>query len=205
MTYNGQSKQDEFVLTVLKHKRNGFFLEIGSNDPININNSYILENSYDWTGLLVEYERKYEDLYKQYRKSPYIIQDATTVDYVSLFKKYNFPKNMDYLQIDLEVNNCSTLKTLELLENTILEDYKFSVVTFEHDIYNGNYYNTRERSRDIFKKNGYIMVFGDVKNLNNPYEDWYVYPSQVDMTFINKIKSDVSLEYSDIISIINKY
>ena len=49
------------------------------------------------------------------------------------------------------------------------------------------------------------MVFGDVKNLNNPYEDWYVYPSQVDMTFINKIKSDVSLEYSDIISIINKY
>jgi hypothetical protein len=205
MSYNGQSKQDEFVLSVLKHKRNGFFLEIGSNHPININNSYILENSYDWTGLLVEYDQIYEELYKRHRKSPYIIKDATTVDYVSLFKEYNFPKNMDYLQIDLEVSNCSTLKTLELLDNTILEEYKFSVVTFEHDIYTGNHYDTREKSRNIFKKNGYVRVFGDVKNLNNPYEDWYVYPSQVDMTFIHKIQTEDSLEYSDIIKIINKY
>lgn len=41
--YNGQALQDEFVLTVLNNKKNGYFLEIGSYDPIIINNTYILE------------------------------------------------------------------------------------------------------------------------------------------------------------------
>jgi hypothetical protein len=30
----GQANQDKFVLNVLKEKRNGYFLEIGSNHPI---------------------------------------------------------------------------------------------------------------------------------------------------------------------------
>jgi hypothetical protein len=40
--YYGQIQQDKFVLNVLKNKKNGFFVEIGSYDPILINNSYIL-------------------------------------------------------------------------------------------------------------------------------------------------------------------
>ena len=46
--YNAQAEQDKFVLNVMKHKQNGYFLEIGSNDPIHMNNSYILESSYHW-------------------------------------------------------------------------------------------------------------------------------------------------------------
>lgn len=41
--FNGQAEQDKFVLNILKNKKKGFFLEIGSNHPIKINNSYILE------------------------------------------------------------------------------------------------------------------------------------------------------------------
>ena len=44
--FKGQAEQDKFVLNMLKNKKNGFFLEIGSNHPININNSYILEKNY---------------------------------------------------------------------------------------------------------------------------------------------------------------
>ena len=40
--YLGQAEQDKFVLNVLNNKKNGYFLEIGSNHPININNSYLL-------------------------------------------------------------------------------------------------------------------------------------------------------------------
>lgn len=40
--YLGQAQQDKFVLNVLKDKRNGYFLEIGSNHPIHINNSYFI-------------------------------------------------------------------------------------------------------------------------------------------------------------------
>jgi hypothetical protein len=44
--FRGQSNQDRFVLNVLKEKKDGYFLEIGSNHPININNSYLLETNY---------------------------------------------------------------------------------------------------------------------------------------------------------------
>ena len=39
--FNGQAEQDKFVLNMLKNKKNGFFLEIGSHDPVQINNTYI--------------------------------------------------------------------------------------------------------------------------------------------------------------------
>ena len=36
--FYSQACQDKFIVNVLKEKRDGFFLEIGSNDPIVINN-----------------------------------------------------------------------------------------------------------------------------------------------------------------------
>lgn len=201
--YNSQSGQDQFVLNVIKHKENNYFLEIGSNDPININNSYVLEKSYNWNGLMVEYDSIWEKEYIKHRKSKYIINDATKIDYLKFFKENNFPTNLGYLQIDLEVSNGSTIQTLELLNSTIFPEYKFATVTFEHDIYRGNYLNTRERSREIFEKHGYIRVFSDVKNMNNPFEDWYVYPDLVNMDYVNQIKTDNSIEYTNIIELMN--
>jgi hypothetical protein len=37
--FRGQAQQDRFVTTIMKQKQNGFFVEIGSNHPIDINNS----------------------------------------------------------------------------------------------------------------------------------------------------------------------
>jgi hypothetical protein len=199
----GQSKQDEFVIKMLNFKKNGYFLEIGSNDPININNTYKLEKEYLWEGIMVEYDKKFEHLYKNHRTSHYIIQDATRINYEDLFIKYNFPKIVDYLQIDLEVSNGSTLQTLELLDKTIMKNYTFNVVTFEHDIYAGDYFNTRNKSREIFSRNNYILLFGDVKNQGNPYEDWYVHSSFSNKELVDKIKNNNSLEFSQIIKILN--
>ncbi|HSW76557.1 MAG TPA: FkbM family methyltransferase [Candidatus Saccharimonadales bacterium] len=196
-----QAGQDVFVLSCLKKKRGGYFLEIGSNHPMVINNSYQLEKDYDWKGIMIEYDSHWLPFYQQERqKSHYLIQDATTIDYKALLTQYHAPQVIDYLQIDLEVNNYSTLKTLELLNEQVMDDYQFAVITFEHDIYQGNYFNTREKSRDIFEQRGYIRVFSDVRNENNPFEDWYVYPDLVDMTYINHIKRDDSLEYTDILN-----
>lgn len=201
--FNSQAGQDQFILSMLNKKRNGYFLEIGTHDPIYINNTYVLEKEYGWTGLMVEYDKSWESSYIQERKSKYIIQDARKVDYKDLLKKYNFPKAMDYLQIDLEVNNRSTLDTLELLDSTIFPEYTFSVITFEHDIYKGDYYSTRMASREIFSRNGYVRVFGDVKSNGYPFEDWYVHPLHVDMDYINRIKSDVATEWKDIIKLLD--
>lgn len=198
-----QAGQDIFVLSVLNNKQNGYFVEIGSNDPIYINNTYILEKNYNWNGIMIEYDQKYLEKYKETRyNSVYEINDATKINYLELFIKNKTPLNIDYLQIDLEVENGSTIQTLENINEQVFSNYKFAIVTFEHDIYRGDFFNTKERSRKIFKDNGYFMVYGDVKDSNNSFEDWYVYPSLVNMDYINKIKSDDSLEWKDIINIL---
>ena len=88
--FNSQSGQDEFVLKVLNNKHNGFFLEIGSNHPININNTYILENEFNWSGIMVEYDQSYIDLYQTYRKkSKHIMSDATKINYLDILDSIN--------------------------------------------------------------------------------------------------------------------
>jgi len=188
--YLGQAQQDKFILNILKEKRNGYFLEIGSNHPININNTYLLESKYDWKGIMIEYNESYLELYKIHRpNSIHVINDATKVDYKTLFEKNNMPLYLDYLQIDLEANNGSTINTLKKLDNEIFDTYKFATVTFEHDIYHTNFDNTRLKSRDIFKNRGYIRVFEDIYNesIIYPYEDWYVHPDLVDMNYVNNL------------------
>lgn len=194
--YLGQAEQDKFVLNVLNNKKNGYFLEIGSNNPININNSYLLESKYDWKGIMVEYDSNFLPLYKEHRpNSIHIINDATKVDYKSVFEKNNMPLSFDYLQIDLEANNGSTIKTLQKLDNEIFDTYKFATVTFEHDIYHTNFANTRSESRNIFKKRGYVCVFEDINDEGNPYEDWYVHPDLVDMKYVNNLIENNKTHY----------
>ena len=49
-----QIGQDLFVLFTLNRKRNGFFVEIGAGDGVHLSNTYLLENEFGWTGILVE-------------------------------------------------------------------------------------------------------------------------------------------------------
>jgi hypothetical protein len=195
--YLGQAEQDKFVLNVLKNKKNGYFLEIGSNHPILINNSYVLEKKHDWKGIMVEYDSTFLSLYKEHRpNSIHIMNDATKIDYKNVFENNNMPLSLDYLQIDLEVTNGSTLQTLQKLDNEIFDTYKFATVTFEHDIYHTNFANTRLESRNIFKKRGYICVFEDINNQGlNPYEDWYVHPDLVDMNYVNNLIENNKIYY----------
>jgi len=190
---NSQACQDLFVLSVLNNKKNGYFLEIGSNEPISINNTYLLESQYDWKGIMVEYNPVYKPMYTEKRpKSIHVIQDATTVDYLKHLVP--FPKDMDYLQVDLEVDNRSTLTTLELLDKTVFDTYRFATVTFEHDIYRGDYFNTRERSREIFQNRGYVLMFPDVKLSSCSFEDWYVHPELVDMKRLLPLRQTEPIE-----------
>jgi hypothetical protein len=197
MKYNGQIAQDYFVSKVLKGKRDGVFIEIGSNSPISINNTYNLEKLYNWRGLMVEYDINFLEEYKRTRpNSFYIMNDATKINYESVLTQLNFPNNIDYLQIDLEVDNRSTLTTLEIFDRDVFPKRKFAVVTFEHDIYRGDYFNTRQLSREIFKKHGYYCVYPDIgsptlQGDGGPayhFEDWYVHPDLVDMDYIKSIQ-----------------
>lgn len=187
--YNGQAQQDKFVLHALQGKRDGYFLEIGSNHPIHSNNTYLLEDKYNWRGIMVEYDARFLPLYKQHLpNSIHIINDASQIVYKDVFESNNVPRAIDYLQIDLEEENGSTLRTLENLDRDIFDTYTFATVTFEHDIYHSNRHNTREISREIFAKRGYTPVFQDTNNgYDYPYEDWYVHPTLVNTGYIQEL------------------
>ena len=196
--YYSQACQDKFVLSILKEKRNGHFLEIGSHHPIDTNNTYTLEKNFGWRGFMVECDTYFTNLYKEYRpNSIHLINDATKIDYKSLFEANNMPANMDYLQIDLEANDRSTLTTLEILDRTLFDTYKFATITFEHDVYLGDYFNTRLASRELLTKRGYVCVFPDICNHETRivFEDWYVHPDLVDMEYIRRLMADNAVKY----------
>lgn len=49
-----QLYQDLFALWALKGKRGGYFVEVGAGDGVNLSNSLLLEDSFEWSGLLCE-------------------------------------------------------------------------------------------------------------------------------------------------------
>ena len=206
--YYSQACQDLFVEKMTQGKQNGCFVEIGSNHPITHNNSYLLESKYNWKGLMVEYDNSFEESYKTHRKnSIYAISDARSVNYKEILDTNQFPKQIDYLQIDLDVDNRSTLDTFLLLNNTIFDTYKFATITFEHDIYRGNYFDTQSISRKILEERGYILVFPDVsvywEGSFKSFEDWYVHPDLVDMNIVNKVLTTKSLNTTEITAILS--
>jgi hypothetical protein len=188
--FRGQALQDKFALSILKNKRNGTFIDIGSHEPIHINNTYILEAEYGWKGIMIDYFDHFLPGYKKHRpESVHVITDATTLDYTRLMDETEMPENIDYLSLDLDGD--ATIKTLRKLDKEVLHRHKFAVVTFEHDVYAGSEkFNEREESREIFKRHGYVCVFDDVhdKSPNVVYEDWYIHPDLVDMEYVNNLK-----------------
>lgn len=188
---NGHAYQDLFVLFANNFKKRGYFVEIGSAWPQHTNNTYILEKEFGWRGIMIEYDSNYLESYKKERpNSIHIIKDATTIDYLDLFKRNNVPENVEYLQIDLEVDNKSTLEVIKMFDEYIFDKYKFATITFEHDFYRGDFYNTRYIARQILHKRGYVLLFPDIgigidTNFSS-FEDWWVHPDLIDENFIKK-------------------
>ncbi len=59
--------QDVLVLFLLRGKRNGFFVEFGATDGINLSNTYLLESRFQWKGILAEPARCWHDSLKKTR------------------------------------------------------------------------------------------------------------------------------------------
>jgi FkbM family methyltransferase len=56
-----QLHQEIFVLLATNFKRGGFFVEFGATNGIDLSNTYLLEKSYDWKGILAEPAKIWHD------------------------------------------------------------------------------------------------------------------------------------------------
>jgi FkbM family methyltransferase len=66
-TYS-QIGQDINVINYFKHKENGYFIDIGATNGIDINNTYLLEKKYGWNGICIEPQSSYWSDLKKNRK-----------------------------------------------------------------------------------------------------------------------------------------
>ena len=186
--YYSQVCQDIFVLSVLDGKKDGSYLEIGAYYPEFINNTYILSKNFNWSGLSIDNQSEYSlhwAIRRPYNK--FIVTDALTIPYYDLLLA-NYGENavIDYLQIDIEPAS----KSLNALFNIFKSGFKFRVITFETDLFNGNPV-ARTISRDFLTKFGYTCIAEDViVGKDKPFEDWWV-----NLDLVNK---DVALDIMNI-------
>ena len=196
-----QFRQDLFVLSELDFKENGFFVEFGAADGINLSNTYLLEREFSWKGILAEPARCWhekltqnrsavietrcvwsesgatvkfneadvaelstinsfsdEDYHRETRKSGKTYE-VDTISLNDLLKKYDAPRQMDYLSIDTEGSEFDILSRLDF------DRYRFNLITCEH-----NFTHRREDLHALLSRNGYIRKYQEVSRV----EDWYV-------------------------------
>jgi hypothetical protein len=167
------SLQESFVISMTQEKRNGFYVELGSAHPYEDSNTYLLESRFGWKGLALDINNDISDIYNSSERTNKCINaDALRFDYLSYFKNNDFPKTIDFLQIDIDGHdegNC----LLVLLSLPMLH-YRFSVIIIEHDLAQ-NYKRApmRDAQREILSSLNYKLI-GQTLN-----EDWWIDPNSV--------------------------
>mmetsp|Transcript_23904 Transcript_23904/g.39539 ORF Transcript_23904/g.39539 Transcript_23904/m.39539 type:complete len:325 (-) Transcript_23904:41-1015(-) len=172
-----QARQDEVVTTLLKGKRNGYFVDLAANDATVLSNTYSLEKKFGWTGLCVEPNPVYwanltyrdcqvvaavagnERMEEVYFRDAgdksgmlgfdngYKFQKESrpryTVTLTEILTRFNAPKNIDYLSLDVEGAEEF------IMQHFPLKDYTISVMTVERP---------QESLRALFEKNGFKFI-----------------------------------------------
>lgn len=168
--WRSQHGQDQFALKILNYKRDGYFVDLGAGPPRHINNTYVMESEFGWKGIAVDIQDASldpnsapngETNFKDFRPNThYIVEDCLKINYSQLFKEQNCPTTMDYLSLDLEPPSI----TLKCLYSLPLDEYKFSVITFEVDSYrncplDGSTGVQRfQESKKYLESKGYIFI-----------------------------------------------
>lgn len=161
-----QCGQDLYVMEKLDNKNNGFYIEIGAYHPTDISNTKMLEEL-GWKGLSFEGSKDLQYRWHPIRSNKLITCDATKFDFKKCFEDNSVPKVIDYLSLDIDDGTLDCLKILPL------NDYKFTVITIEHDEYSQGP-TKKNAMREILFSYGYRLDRPDVANYGNIYEDWWI-------------------------------
>lgn len=136
-----QFRQDEIISRLFRGKRNGYFIDLASNDAVRISNTYALETYYDWSGVCLEPNAVYWSglAYRKCHVVAAVVGSETlkevefhfpkekapkggivgkdfdnknvkegetqhryTVSLLDIFRRFQVPRVIDYLSLDVE-------------------------------------------------------------------------------------------------------
>jgi Methyltransferase FkbM domain len=157
-----QARQDEAVVTFLKGKRNGYFVDLASNDATVLSNTYSLEKKYGWSGLCIEPNPMYwanltyrdcqvvaavvgnqrmEEVHFRFDNGDHggitgeqfdngknfknRAMPKYTVTLKEILQRFDAPKQIDYLSLDVEGAEEFIMKSFPL------QEYSISLMTVE--------------------------------------------------------------------------
>ena len=164
---------NSFALRLCGDKHNGTYVEIGSSHWLENNSTYMLETEFGWTGVGIEIEKHYVDEYNKKRSNPCIHGDATNFNWDKYFEENNFPKQIDHLSIDTDVENLTSLM------NMPLSRYRFSTIVIENKQGNNQALDLDEKikktQQEILARYNYTLIgsgYTDDFWIDNTYLDY---------------------------------
>jgi FkbM family methyltransferase len=198
-TSKSQLGQDILALSLVGLEKRGYFLEFGATNGLELSNTYILEKSFGWKGILCEPAVNWhEDLY---------LNRSSIIDTRCVYIKTN--EQLDFLESrDGELSTLGDFVKSDSHERNIIRKYKVTTVTLEDlliqhmapkfidfmsiDTEGSEYlilrdfcfekyrfglicveHNNTENREKIFNlltKNGYRRVYEE----HSKWDDWYV-------------------------------
>ena len=192
-----QLRQDIFGLAQVDFKLNGFFVEFGATDGIELNNSWLMENEFGWQGILAEPARGWHDDLRSNRKCTIDTrcvwrESGSQIGFTEAPRGENsgissFVKPSRKLRgTSYSVDTVSLNDLLETYQAPSLIDY-ISIDTegSEFDILNSldfdkwtfrtltvehNFAAQRDNIYQLLTSNGYARVNTEVSS----FDDWYV-------------------------------
>tara|TARA_B110000977_G_scaffold171858_1_gene223798 strand:- start:566 stop:1318 length:753 start_codon:yes stop_codon:yes gene_type:complete len=196
-----QFGQDLFVLNELNFKKNGFFVEFGATNGINGSNTYLLENKFNWRGILAEPAKIFYDELNKNRKcfietnlvwknsQSRLLFHEDFAGGLSTIKKFIDhdtqirKKNKEYILETISLNDLlvkyNAPKIIDYLsidtegsEFNILNNFDFNKYKFRIITCEHNFTPNKNKIHKLLTKNGYVKKHSSLVSF---VDDWYVY------------------------------
>ncbi len=195
-----QLKQDIFVLLETNFKRGGFFVEFGATNGVDLSNTWLLEQSFDWNGILAEPASIWHGSLKQNRTAIIetkcvwsqsgITLDFTIADQPEFSTLSAFRADSDKRGAGASTCAVETISLLDLLranhapafidylsvdtegsEYEILKDFDFNKFQFGIITVEHNHNKiNRDRLYALLTSKGYVRKYQTFSR----WDDWYV-------------------------------
>jgi FkbM family methyltransferase len=202
---HSQLRQDLFTLNQLNFKKNGFFVEFGATNGINLSNTHLLEKEFNWNGILAEPAKIYhKELFEN--RNCYIEKNLvwknskskldfieTSTKELSTIKEY-LKSDLEHLRVAHKQYAVDTISLNDLLkkynapniidylsidtegsEFDILNNFNFNFYQFRVITCEHNFSSNRDEIHNLLSNNGYKRIMSNISQ----FDDWYVKTSIV--------------------------